>query len=123
MEESPSTLITDDLSNPLLQSIEDIYKEHGLPPILYTMHEIDRMGLAYAFEARKIVQDEVNSAERRYRQILIVARIYHVHFLEAQERLQHMQRELDALVEAAVKKAAEPNPGPGGQRKSPSCKY
>jgi hypothetical protein len=72
------------------------------------MEEVDRMGLAYAHEVRNIAQDEANIAERRYRQMLIMTRIYHLHFLRAQDKLQHLQQKLEVIVDVALQDVSNP---------------
>jgi hypothetical protein len=95
---------------PLLppEAIENIYKEHHLPLPLQAMDEIDRMGLAYAHEVRNVVQDEVNIAERHYRQTLIMARIYYLRYQRAQDKLQHLQQKLGVLVDVALRDVSNP---------------
>jgi hypothetical protein len=94
------------MGNPPLHSLLPndrwLGEEHELPSPLQKMGEIDRMGLAYAHEVRNVVQDEVNIAERRYRQMLIMTRIYYLHFLRAQDGLQHLQQKLEVVVNIAL---------------------
>ena len=92
----------------LEQTVEDAYERYGLPSVLHSLDDVNRMGIAYACEARNVVQDEANIAERRYRQILFIAKIYHAHFLRAQEKLQHLQRRLDEVIDVGVKEASSP---------------
>src|SRR5262245_38401632 len=106
----------------LQESADDIYREHQLPSPLNTMDEVDRMGIAYAHEMRNAIQDEVNMAERRYRQMLILTRVYYLHFIRAQDRLQHLQKDLEVVVDTALNDApnpSSPNPDDDHKQESP----
>jgi len=69
------------------------------------------MEVAYAFETHAILTNEVNVAERRYRQTLIVARTLELKYQKAQRQLKKLSVELDLIVVAALKKVA-----PGSER-------
>jgi hypothetical protein len=65
------------------------------------MEEIDKLGIAYVYEACDVIQDEVNIAERRYRQMILLMRAYHLRFLKARDRLHKAQRQRDLVVMVA----------------------
>ena len=112
---SPSTLNGEPPLHPpipddqwLQEAIEKIYRDHRLPSALQTMEETDRMSLAYAHEVYNVVQDEVNIAERRYRQMLLQTRMHHLLFLQARDRLQELQKQLQGIVNVALQDISGP---------------
>jgi hypothetical protein len=106
----------------LQEAIEKIYSDHRLPSALQTMEETDRMSLAYAHEVCNTVQDEVNIAERRYRQMLLQTRVYHLHFLQARDRLQELRKQLQVIVDVALQdtsgQVSPPNSDDGCEQES-----
>jgi hypothetical protein len=74
---------------------------------LNIMEEIDKLGIAYVYEACDVIQDEVNIAERCYRQMILIMRAYHLRFLKAQDRLHKAQQQRNLVV--MVAHGATPN--------------
>lgn len=66
------------------------------------MDEKDKAEMSYACESREILEFEVRIAERRFRQVVLMARLHFLRLLEAQERLVTVRRDVDSTIDAAV---------------------
>jgi hypothetical protein len=94
--------------SPVPQSIssEEIIRLHSLPSILSRLHIADLVRLAYACEVRNALAESTNTAERQYRQVILVARSYEMRMVNAQSRLHDADDELRHIVDTAVRSAS-----------------
>jgi hypothetical protein len=88
-------------SDDLLQC-PSLTQKHKIPPELHAMNELDKMGLAYAYEARDVVENELRLAEKRYIQQLIVTKTYLLRLVNAKDKLRQMSHDLDTMVNKAL---------------------
>jgi hypothetical protein len=75
--------------------------KHKIPPTLQEMNELDKMGVAYAYEARDVVEHELYVAEKRFIQQLIVARTFQLRLIKAKDRLHQINHSLSLMVNVA----------------------
>lgn len=75
------------------------------------MNELDKMGIAYAYEAWDVVENELHLAEKRYLQQLIMARTFQLRLFKAKDKLLQINHNLRLMVNVALKDvSSEENP-------------
>lgn len=87
------------------EDAEAIFKTHQLPSLLQCTNERDKAELSYACESRQILEFEVRIAERRFRQVVLMARLHFLRLVEAQERLDLVRQDVDSTIDNAVQEA------------------
>lgn len=75
-----SQLFTDTWAS---EEVDDIFKQHRLPSILYHLDEVERLGLIHLCESQEMAALEVKLAERRHRQTVLVSRTTLLHFRQS----------------------------------------
>lgn len=91
-------------------SVDEIYKQHNIPFNLCALEEIDRLTIAYAFEERAIMVDQLNIVERRRRQQLVLARTIELDAETAYTQLLDMNQTIDEAMVTALRSVAHALP-------------
>jgi hypothetical protein len=100
--DKPSAQVSCPCSLPIsVPTVEDLFEKHSVPDGLRNMDELQKMGVVYAFEARGIVEEELNLAVRRFHQQAIVLRTYELRVRLAQEKLSKVNNNLEVVVDVA----------------------
>lgn len=86
-----------------LRDVDAIFNTHDLPQVLQLKGHVDKTEISYACESREIVACEVEIAERRFRQLVLMARLHHLRLLEAQSNLQCLSEKVDMAIDNAAK--------------------
>lgn len=94
----------------------EIYQRHAFHPNLLSLDEMDRISIAFVFEAYDTIKDEVNVAQKQYHQMALVTRTYELRFQKAQKRLEEARRKHDSLYGVALRDvsthSAQPSESP-----------
>jgi hypothetical protein len=83
-------------------SIEELFMRQGLPFHLRTLNERDRISIAYASEGRNILAEQRSLSERRYHQLLLLARAQELDTLTLDANLRQAEETLDLAVITAL---------------------
>jgi len=84
------------------QMMQSATTEINLPPALDSMDEAERSGLSYAFDSQDILALEVKIAERRYHQMILMARIHFLRLQTARQKLEDIKQRVDWTLNAAL---------------------
>ena len=79
-----------------------VYERNGLPSVLDSLGETDRLRVAFICEACETLRAEAALAEHRYQQMILVVKAYHLRSVEARDRFQSALKQRQRIIKVAV---------------------